>query len=175
MTVQCERCVLREVIAFAHDAVKPVLREKPIRLSIEGDGLVWADAVRLRQIMMNVLENAVKFTDEGEIVITVTHTPERTGITVRDTGRGLPPGDAERIFERFRQVDHASDRRAGLGLGLFIVQQLVQFHGGTVTACSDGLGHGTAIEIVLPHRAADASRALRPRESEPDGSPSHQT
>ena len=175
VTLHCEPCVLREVIAFAHDAVEPVLREKPIRLSIEGDGVVWADPVRLRQIMMNVLENAVKFTDEGEIAITVTHTPESTGITVRDTGRGLPPGEAERIFERFRQVDHATDRRAGLGLGLFIVRQLVRFHGGTVTAHSEGLGCGTTIEIVLPHRAADASSALHPRESEPGDSSSHQT
>src|SRR5581483_7433593 len=103
---------------------------------------VTGDLTRLAQVVANLLNNAAKYTDRGG---TVWLTAERQGsdavVTVRDTGAGIPPAMLARIFDMFTQADPARDRRrGGLGIGLTLVKRLVELHGGSITAHSDGPG-----------------------------------
>ncbi len=111
-----------------------------------------ADAARLRQVLINLLGNAVKFTDKGEIVVRVGNgaTPDQVRITISDTGVGIRPDALAHVFEPFRQGDDSAGRRfGGTGLGLAIVRQLVQVMGGQISVQSM-LGQGSTFELVLP-------------------------
>jgi PAS domain S-box-containing protein len=115
---------------------------------------VYADPTRLAQVVGNLLHNAQKFTDPGgQVAVAVAE--ESLGrfavLSVRDTGIGLEPAALTRVFEAFHQANASLDRnRGGLGLGLALVKGLVEMHGGEVTACSQGLGHGTEFRVRLP-------------------------
>ncbi|MDB4989219.1 MAG: hypothetical protein JWN04_4397, partial [Myxococcaceae bacterium] len=99
----------------------------------------------------NLLSNAVKFTDRGGSVRVRLASNERAvRITVQDTGRGIEPSFLPHIYERFRQAETTKRGRLGLGLGLSIVRELVELHGGTIEACSDGLGLGSMFTVTLP-------------------------
>lgn len=115
-------------------------------LFIEGDSL------RLQQIVWNILNNAVKFTPEqGTITVSLSVEGEEAVLSVADNGLGISPEFLPHVFEMFRQADPSSVRRhGGLGIGLALVQQLVWLHGGSVTADSEGLGHGACFTIRLP-------------------------
>jgi len=156
-------------IRAALDSIRPTALARKVRLVevLPADlGHVHGDFERLQQVVWNLLSNAVKFSDEGG---TVEVRGERTGsavrIVVRDTGRGIAPEHLSVIFERFRQVDSSATRtEGGLGLGLSIVRYLVEAHGGTVTAHSDGLGSGSTFTIALPSEVEPAtSRPARQR------------
>jgi two-component system phosphate regulon sensor histidine kinase PhoR len=116
---------------------------------------VRGDTTRLRQILVNLLGNAVKFTETGEIVLSLQANPRDDGrielvFSVRDTGIGIPPEDLSRIFERFYRVDRSRSREmGGTGLGLSIVKHIVQNHGGTVDVSST-IGEGSTFTIRLP-------------------------
>jgi PAS domain S-box-containing protein len=121
--------------------------------------IVLADESRMRQIVWNLLTNAVKFTDRGSIELAVTLDGARAELTVRDTGAGIEAEALERIFERFEQArGEGTGRTAGLGLGLWMVRNLVQVHRGTVTAHSDGPGTGALFRVVLPLATPDDIR-----------------
>jgi CheY-like chemotaxis protein len=108
--------------------------------------------VRLQQIVWNLLSNATKFTPKGgRIVLTLRREGSRTQIVVRDSGQGIAPDFLPYVFDRFRQADSSIKRQAGgLGLGLDIVKQLVEMHGGTVQAQSAGEGRGATFTVELP-------------------------
>jgi PAS domain S-box-containing protein len=151
------------VIHESADVVRPAADAKGVRLLIDLDpevGATMADPDRLRQIMWNLLSNAVRFTPRGgRITVTASRTGSRIAICVRDTGVGIAPEHLPHIFERFTQVDSSTSRsHGGLGLGLAIVRHLVESHGGTVEAQSDGLGHGTTFSVGLPIRAVNPAR-----------------
>ncbi|HEY7519796.1 MAG TPA: ATP-binding protein [Methylomirabilota bacterium] len=114
--------------------------------------IIEADPNRLQQVLGNLLSNAMKFTPEGgKVDITVSATESHVRIAVADTGEGLLPGVAPHIFDRFRQADSTITRQyGGLGLGLAIVRHIVELHGGTVQAGSDGPGLGTTVTVLLP-------------------------
>jgi len=114
--------------------------------------LIEADANRLQQVVANLLSNAVKFTPEGgRVEISVERAGDRVRLTVTDTGEGLAPDVAPHIFDRFRQADSTITRHyGGLGLGLSIVRHIVERHGGTVRATSDGPGRGTTFSVLVP-------------------------
>ena len=144
-----------EVIHNAVDAVRPAANAKAIRLdaSIEPDvGTVAADPERLQQIVWNLLSNAVKFTPEhGRVSLDVRRAQRALHITVSDTGAGISAELLPHVFERFRQgVAGNARRHGGLGLGLAIVRNLAELHGGTATARSDGEGRGATFEVVIP-------------------------
>ncbi|PJL43411.1 hybrid sensor histidine kinase/response regulator [Stenotrophomonas maltophilia] len=122
--------------------------------------LVLGDATRLQQVFWNLLSNAIKFTPaEGRIDVALQADGNHWVITVRDTGDGIAPEFLNHLFSRFRQADGTTTRRhGGLGLGLAIVQQLVELHGGTVTAASEGHGHGATFSVRLPQHLPDAER-----------------
>jgi AraC-like DNA-binding protein/DNA-binding response OmpR family regulator/anti-sigma regulatory factor (Ser/Thr protein kinase) len=110
---------------------------------------IQADPVRLRQILLNLLSNACKFTDMGEIVLGAEVTPPHLHVWVQDTGAGIPVEQQERIFEPFTTAEHVSRRREGIGLGLTITRQLVALHRGSMTLESQP-EQGSTFHIYLP-------------------------
>ncbi|HLO33822.1 MAG TPA: PAS domain S-box protein [Anaerolineales bacterium] len=117
---------------------------------------IYADRTRLRQVMINLVNNAIKFTDKGEIALNVSPMDgARVLISVKDTGIGIPPEKLEAIFQEFTQVDASSTRKTGgTGLGLPISRRLVEMHGGRVWAESTGIpGEGSTFLVELPLEA----------------------
>jgi CheY-like chemotaxis protein len=116
---------------------------------------VIGDADRLQQVVWNLLSNAVKFTDSGgTVTIALDGVEKHARVTVSDNGRGVSPTFLPDIFQRFTQAEAAASRRyGGLGLGLALVRELVDLHGGSVTAESDGLGLGARFTVLLPSAA----------------------
>jgi CheY-like chemotaxis protein/anti-sigma regulatory factor (Ser/Thr protein kinase) len=127
---------------------------------------IQGDPVRLAQVFGNLLTNAAKFTPPGgDIEVAVQSAPRRVRVTVLDSGRGIEREQLQRIFEPFVQVDRARDALGGgLGLGLAIVKNLVDRHGGTITARSEGRGRGAAFTVELPTvvSAIEAGDPARP-------------
>jgi signal transduction histidine kinase len=118
---------------------------------------VWADPTALRQILTNLIDNAVRHTNEGSVTVFARRTPDGVAIGVSDTGIGIPPEHLQRIFERFYRVDAGRSRsEGGTGLGLAIVKHLVEGHGGRVGAEST-VGRGTKIWAELPDQPSVTS------------------
>jgi CheY-like chemotaxis protein len=134
----------------------PAAEAKHIGLETTVDpqvGAVSGDPDRLRQIVWNLLSNAVKFTPKGgRIQVRLERVNSSVEIVVSDTGIGIRPDFLPHIFERFRQAESAAREHAGLGLGLAIVRNLVELHGGTVYATSGGEGQGATFRVRLPVR-----------------------
>jgi len=154
---------LRTQLGEALGAQEPVAEGKALDVSLQLPDqpcLVLGDATRLQQVFWNLLSNAIKFTPaEGRIEAQVRADGGYWTITLRDTGDGIAPEFLHHLFSRFRQADGTTTRRhGGLGLGLAIVQQLVELHGGTISAASDGHGHGSTFTVRLPQYLPDADR-----------------
>jgi signal transduction histidine kinase len=113
---------------------------------------VWADETRLRQIGWNLISNAIKFTPRGGSVhVALARESDAAVFRVRDTGQGIAPDMLAHVFERYRQEEgNAQKSRQGLGLGLAIVRHLVESHGGTIQAFSEGKGKGAELAVTLP-------------------------
>jgi signal transduction histidine kinase len=146
---------LEAVLLNAVDAIRPLARakEQEVALSIAPlSGRLVGDPNRLRQVIWNLLTNAVKFTPpRGTIEVQLRREDRSFQLTVTDTGVGIDPGFLPHVFERFRQADTSATRtEGGLGLGLSIVQHLVDLHGGSVAIDSNGPGTGTRAVVTLP-------------------------
>ncbi len=146
------------LVEEAIETVKPTAEARKITLQKILDdhaGLISGDIDRLRQIMWNILTNALKFTPAGgNIQVTLQQVGSFAEIMVSDTGKGIAPEFLPFVFERFSQADSSSTRlQGGLGLGLAIVRQIVDLHGGTVQARSKGEGQGATFIVRLPLRA----------------------
>jgi signal transduction histidine kinase/ActR/RegA family two-component response regulator len=146
-------------VEAAVEAVRPaaLARDVGLILDIAPDvGLLAADPDRLQQVVWNLVTNAVKFTERGgEVHVALQRGDHDVVIRVRDSGRGIEPAFLPHVFERFSQVDASSTRaHGGLGLGLSIVRHLVEMHGGSVQAHSEGLGHGAEFTVRLPFSSA---------------------
>ena len=146
---------LAPIIAAVVDGVRPAADARSIHLRTALDSHlrpISGDPDRLRQIIWNLLTNAIKFTPEGgRVEVGLERTDSHVEVTISDTGQGIAPEFLPHVFERFSQSDSSSTRRhGGLGLGLSIVRQLVELHGGTVTATSPGAGEGTTFKVIFP-------------------------
>jgi PAS domain S-box-containing protein len=146
---------LLPVIEAAMDTVRPSADAKNIRLQSVLDpagGPVLGDSERLQQIVWNLLSNAIKFTSkQGRVQVCLQRINSHVEIVVADTGQGISAEFLPYVFERFRQADSSITRSfGGLGLGLAIVRQLVELHGGTVHAESPGEGQGSTFTVKLP-------------------------
>ncbi|EPX63806.1 Chemotaxis protein methyltransferase CheR [Cystobacter fuscus DSM 2262] len=154
------------VVEQALESVRPAADAKGLRLqtALDSTGHVMGDAHRLQQVVWNLLSNAVKFTPKGgRVQVFVERRDSAVEITVADTGRGIAPEFLPHVFEHFRQAEGLLTRRAGgLGLGLSIVKQLVEMHGGTVAAFSEGVGQGATFTVRLPLSAAMRREATLP-------------
>jgi signal transduction histidine kinase len=117
------------------------------------------DERRLTQVLLNLVGNAIKFTDRGSVEIAAKAVDGFFELSVRDTGPGIAPDDQKRIFEEFQQVDSSSTRqKGGTGLGLAISKRLVELHGGTIEVDSV-VGEGSTFRIVVPVRADERMEA----------------
>ncbi len=146
---------LGPVIDAAVDSVRAAAEAKGIVLDarlVPEVGFVSGDPERLQQVTWNLLSNAIKFTPRGgRVEIRLARVGEHLELTVSDSGRGIKPALLPRLFERFWQADSSSTRaEGGLGLGLAVVRHLVELHGGTVRAASDGEGLGATFTVTLP-------------------------
>jgi signal transduction histidine kinase len=123
-----------------------------LKADLAADVFVSGDAARLQQIVWNLLSNAVKFTPSAGIIeIRLAQTGSNVEISVRDNGIGISVEFLPHVFERFEQAEKTKTRRnSGLGLGLAIVRRIVELHGGTVRAESEGEGKGATFTVSLP-------------------------
>ena len=147
------------VVEEAVSIVAPAAEAKELELAVRIDEpglLLMGDPMRIRQIVWNLVSNAVKFTPRGRVSVHVTRSAVDDGlhIVVADTGIGIAPDFLPHVFERFRQERVGTTRpHGGLGLGLAIVQELAELHGGTVRVDSAGPGHGAVFTVSLPTKA----------------------
>jgi PAS domain S-box-containing protein len=142
-------------IESAIEAVRPAAEAKGVRVQrIMDTGVVsvTGDPVRLQQVIWNLLSNAIKFTPRGgRVLVRMERVNSHVEITVSDTGAGISPEFLPHVFDRFRQADQRTTRQhGGMGLGLAIVRHLVELHGGTVRAESEGEGQGATFTVLLP-------------------------
>jgi PAS domain S-box-containing protein len=148
------RLDLGGIVQSTIETAEPTAEVRGITLEadLQPNVLALCDSERLRQIVWNLLSNALKFTPEGGVIsVRVGSESGSATIAITDTGIGIDPQVIPRVFERFWQGDQSPGRSpAGLGLGLAIVKDLVEMHGGRITAFSDGSGHGSTFTVVLP-------------------------
>jgi signal transduction histidine kinase len=153
-----ERIETAEIVARAIEMASPLIeaRQHLLTVDVPRHGLALeADAVRMAQVVANLLNNAAKYTEpHGRIAVTAAREGDEAVLRVRDSGIGLSAEMLPRIFDLFVQerqsLSQSLGRQGGLGLGLAIVRVLVELHGGTVEARSEGLGHGTELVVRLP-------------------------
>ena len=164
MRLDVKPVVLAPIVEAAIDSVRPAADAKSIRLELDIDpdaNHLRADEGRLQQIIWNLLSNSIKFTPAGGFVqVKIKRTPAMAEITVTDTGEGIEPEFLPFAFDRFQQADSSVTRRhGGLGLGLAIARHLVEMHGGTIEARSEGEGHGATFTVKLPMQAVTSLTA----------------
>jgi len=146
---------MRSIVADAAATVRPrfVARRHRLSVALPSEPVrLLADSSRLHQVLTNLLNNAAKFTDPGGCIwVTAEASADAVVIQVRDNGRGITPDLLPRIFEPFQQGNDPGDTGCGgLGIGLFLVRSLVELHGGSVEAYSQGAGTGTEFVVRLP-------------------------
>jgi PAS domain S-box-containing protein len=157
LTLDVNPVDLASAIVAAKETMRLAAEAKSIQIKTELESpteLIMGDANRLQQVMWNLLSNAVKFTPAGgQIDIRLEYDQAAAEITVKDTGKGISPDFLPYVFDYFRQADSSITRKfGGLGLGLAIVRQIVELHGGAVQAESQGEGQGATFTIRLPLR-----------------------
>jgi signal transduction histidine kinase len=156
---------LDQVLVDVIDTVKPIATEKGVELRSGWHELpgVSADADRLRQVLLNVVGNSVKFTERGGVVdVHADADSEHVHMTVRDTGRGIAPELLPHVFDRFRRGGPGHLQTTGLGLGLAIAREIIQRHGGTMEVDSAGENQGTTCRIHLPRAPIAADVRIPP-------------
>lgn len=154
-SLQRERIDLRDVVNNAIQTLESDIKQRNHRLATTlPDAPVWlqGDSGRLEQVFVNLLANASKYTDTGgQLAVSVHARDAQAVVRVRDSGIGFAPQALPHLFDLFWQADAAVSRsRSGLGIGLALVRDLVESHGGVVTAESAGLGHGSEFTVFLP-------------------------
>jgi signal transduction histidine kinase/ActR/RegA family two-component response regulator len=170
MRLERSLVALQGVINDAVQVIQPAADANEVRVRVDTDpsvGPVYGDAARLQQIAWNLLSNAVKFTPPGgEVRVRLRRGPDGAAeIVVSDTGQGIPPHFLASVFDPFRQADPSTTRvHHGLGIGLSIVKNLVEAHGGIITAHSEGHGQGSTFIVRLPVAAGEYVSEFPPHE-----------
>jgi len=168
LRLEIQRILPASVVEAAINSVKPAADAKEIRIETILDahaGPIAGDPARLQQIAWNILSNAIKFTPKGgRVQVILRRVNSYIELTVSDTGQGIAGDFLPYVFDRFRQADASTTRKmGGLGIGLAIAKQLVELHGGNISASSPGTGKGATFKVELPlmavHARADAGGA----------------
>jgi len=152
ITLRIDEVVIADVVSSVLSTMEPIAALKRIRLQTEGGGgIVSADSVKLRQMLLNLVSNAVKFTlDGGSVIVGAQRVAGAVEITVTDTGIGIATEDRGRLFEPFRQIDSPTiAAQAGTGLGLALTKRFVELHGGKIGFVSE-VGKGSVFTLTLP-------------------------
>ena len=155
LRLELQQVSFSTIVEAAVESAKPTADAKGIRLNVilgSSDDIVSADSGRLQQVVWNLLSNAIKFTPRGgQIQVMLQRVNSHLELSVSDTGVGIPPSYLPHVFERFSQRDSSTTRAfGGLGLGLAISKQLVELHGGSIFAASQGEGKGATVSMQLP-------------------------
>lgn len=178
MRIESEKVDLVSIIETAIEAARPNAEAKNIKLSFQSESdtqIITGDVSRLQQIINNLINNGIKFTDQkGSVSLYLSEVGGKVRLEVRDTGIGISKKFLPLIFDRFKQADSTTRRaHSGLGLGLTIVRNLTELHGGTVKAFSNGEGFGTTftVEFPLDEYSEQKSKNIAAASAiEPDGS-----
>jgi signal transduction histidine kinase len=153
MELQIEPALLQDVIEAVSNTMRPLAVKKSIDLRAECDerlALIPMDGARIKQVLLNLVGNAVKFTPEtGRIWVRANAENSEVQIEVSDTGPGIPPEDRERIFLEFQQVGRDAGKPQGTGLGLALAKKFVEMHGGKIWVESE-VGKGSTFSFTLP-------------------------
>jgi signal transduction histidine kinase/CheY-like chemotaxis protein len=153
MPLLIEQTALSQIIIEATDMIKGIVTRKGLTISLdipETLPLLFLDRLRIRQVLLNLLSNAVRFTDTGGMTVSVQSQPEWLQVTVADTGAGIAPENLEKVFEEFQQLDTSLNKRYdGTGLGLALSRRFIELHGGRLWAESE-LGQGSRFYFTLP-------------------------
>jgi PAS domain S-box-containing protein len=161
LRLDVRQVVLGDVIDAAIDTARPAADAKGIRLQkvLSSAVVVAGDPARLQQVFWNLLTNAIKFTPKaGSVRVVMQQVNSHVEVTVVDSGVGMSPSFVAHAFDRFRQSDSsATQKTSGLGLGLSIVKNLVEMHGGSISAASEGEGRGSTFLVTLPLSAVNGS------------------
>lgn len=176
MELRRSRVLLADVVASAVETARPVIDAEGHELNVslpQRAISLDADLTRLAQVFSNLLTNSAKYTVRGgQLWLTAVRRGEEVVVTVRDTGIGIPPESLAKIFDMFSQVDRPTERSAGgLGIGLALVKGLVEMHGGTVTAASQGEGKGSTFTITLPILADNSESGVVPASDKGQAAP----
>jgi two-component system CheB/CheR fusion protein len=155
LSIVSERLDLEQLLRESIAEVADTAEEKNITVRREPDSPVevYGDPIRLGQVVRNLLSNALKFTPAGgSIAMRATNAGQWVRLTVADTGEGIPPERLGTLFSRFSQTERRPDQHGfrGLGLGLWIVREIVRAHGGEVEVESEGRGRGSCFTVTLP-------------------------
>jgi signal transduction histidine kinase len=162
LVLAVEEYSVADMVATVLSATESLARAKGLTLGSDvpaGLPTGTADARRLTQVLLNLVGNAIKFTDQGSVEVRARQAGERFELSVVDTGFGIAPEDQAKIFEEFQQVDNTSTRKkGGTGLGLSISRKIVELHGGRITVESD-VGSGSTFKVTIPINAAPVKDA----------------
>ncbi len=162
LTLSLSDYSLAELVQGVYVAVEPLAAQKGLALRTkiaQGLPVGRGDERRLAQVLLNLVGNAIKFTERGEVAIEASHADGAFNVAVRDSGPGIAAADQAKIFEEFQQVDNTSTRqKGGTGLGLAISRRIVEMHGGRILVYSE-LGKGSTFTIMLPVNAGREGRA----------------
>jgi PAS domain S-box-containing protein len=155
IVLKCQPVSVQSIVTNAVETAQQWITQSEHELTITvppEELFINADKTRMVQVLMNLLQNAAKYTNpKGQLALTVTHTPCEVCFSVRDNGQGLSALMLTRIFDLFMHVEPTLDRTpGGLGIGLSVVRTLVELHGGTVAAKSEGLGRGSEFLVRMP-------------------------
>jgi signal transduction histidine kinase/ActR/RegA family two-component response regulator len=169
---------LAHVVRQSLETVEPAAREQNVRVELRDPPApvpVEVDPVRADQIITNVLTNAIKYTPEGgEVVVTVAPAGDQAVVRIKDNGVGIAEDRIGTIFELFAQAENAIGRaQGGMGIGLALVRNLLHLHGGTISAHSDGIGHGSEFTVAFPltDKRAEPATQRPQRAAKKDGQP----
>lgn len=167
------RVDLAQVIEDAVEASRPLIESARHTLAIDrpdGPIQIDADPVRLAQILLNLLNNAAKFTEPGGFIqLSARQEGDWILLQVRDNGAGIAADEIPRLFQMFAQLERPTDQaQGGLGIGLALVRNLVELHGGEITASSDGPERGSTFSVRLPLRCDEVERELQEQANAPD-------
>lgn len=157
MNLHRESIMVGKVVASVCNKMQGLADKKGIALVDQsGSEELFADPLRLQQILLNLIGNAIKFTAQGSVRVETRHCSDGVEISVTDTGSGIPEADLPFIFDKFRQVDSSSTRKlGGTGLGLAITQRLVALHGGSIEVTSQ-VGQGSCFRFTMPTKGGDS-------------------
>ena len=144
---------LKTVVAGVDSAVEPLAAEKKLAFTVQMPAQLptgHGDERRLTQVLLNLVGNAIKFTDSGQVAIEASSDDRSFRIAVRDTGPGISQGDQAKLFQQFQQADNSiTKQKAGTGLGLAISKQIIEMHGGEIRLNS-AVGQGSTFSVTLP-------------------------
>jgi hypothetical protein len=155
MELEPEQFELEEIISELKNTLEPLVKKKQLILDVDTNQEypVYADKLKIKQVLYNLFSNAIKFTPEkGKIAIDIDYGDEDITISVSDSGIGIPPEEQDKIFESFRQLDSNSNRQyQGTGLGLALVKKIIEMHGGQIWVESEA-GKGSTFKFTLPRQ-----------------------